>query len=119
VRDLAEAVMPQLDRGQSCIGEHLGHTASLCHGYNGFITAVLGRHIAGIELPDNPAGVVRIRPHPEATAWCQARVPWRDGHVQVWWDGGRLMASLPRGVRGEVVVGGRTRRFRETLSLEL
>lgn len=119
VRDLAEAVLPQLDRGQSCIGEHLGHTASLCHGYNGFIAAVLGRHIAGIELPDDPAGVVRIRPHPEATTWCQARVPWRGGHVQVWWDRGRLMASLPRGVRGEVVVGGRTRRFRGSLSINL
>lgn len=119
VRDLGEAVLPQLGRGQSCIGEHLGHTASLCHGYNGFITVILARHIAGIELPDDPAGVVRIRPHPEATAWCQARVPWRGGHVQVWWDHGRLMASLPRGVRGEVEVAGRVRRFRGTLSLAL
>lgn len=119
VRDLREAVLPQLDRGQSCIGEHMGHASSLCHGYNGFITAVLCRHIAGIELPDDPAGVVRIQSHPEATAWCQARVPWRGGHVQVWWERQRLMASLPRGVRGELVAGGRTRRFRGSITVDL
>lgn len=119
VRDLREAVLPQLDRGQSCIGEHMGHASSLCHGYNGFIAAILGRHIAGIELPDDPDGPVVIRPHPEATAWCQARVPWRGGHVQVWWDRGRLMASLPRGVRGEAVVAGRARRFRGSIELDI
>lgn len=119
VHDLSEAVQPQFDRGQSCIGEHLGYTASLCHGYNGFLAAVLTRHIAGIGLPDEPEGVVRIRPHPEATAWCQARVPWRGGHVQVWWDRTCLMVSLPQGVRGEVDAGGRTKRFRGMISIDL
>ncbi|MCK6486734.1 MAG: family 78 glycoside hydrolase catalytic domain [Planctomycetes bacterium] len=120
VRDLKEAVLPQLARGQSCIGEHMGHTASLCHGYNGVIAALLARHLAGIELPDDPAGTVRIRPHPEAAAWCQARAPWRGGHVQVWWDRSRLLASLPRGVRGEVALaGGRVRTFRGSVEVGL
>lgn len=63
---------------------------------------------------------MRIRPHPEATAWCQARTPWRGGQVQVWWDHRTLIASLPPGVRGEVALaGGRVRRFRGGVRLEL
>jgi hypothetical protein len=119
IRDLGEAFLPQLDRGQSCFGEHLGHTASLCHGFNGQLTNTLTRHIAGIILPEEPGGVVRIQPHPEVLAWCQARVPWRGGHVQVWWDRARVMASLPPGVRGEALLPGGPRRFRRTLDVAL
>ena len=110
VRDLKEAYLPQLERGQTSFGEHLGYESSLCHGYNGYATHLLARHVAGIELPDQPGGVIAIHPHPEIISWCQARVPWMGGHVQVWWSrtmqGLEVNASLPPGQRGELHLGG-------------
>jgi alpha-L-rhamnosidase len=105
VRDLKEACAPMFGRGQTTIGEHLGYHASLCHGYTGYIAYVLTRYVAGIELPEQPDGVIRITPHPELLSWCQARVPWQDGYVQVWWDKNNLMASLPKGHKGELTLG--------------
>jgi len=109
IRDLKEAFVPQFERGQTSFGEHLGYESSLCHGYTGYAANILTRHIAGIELPDNPGDVIKIRPHPEVISWCQARVPWMDGHVQVWWSrtlaGLEVNASLPPGQSGELHIG--------------
>ena len=124
VRDMKEAYLPMLDRGQSCLGEHLGYQGSLCHGYNGFVAYLLSRYVAGIELPDQPGGVIRIRPQPGQLPWCQARVPWMGAHVQVWWcktsNGCRTMVSLPPGQAGEIVnpTTGETTAFTTSISVE-
>lgn len=107
VRDMKEAYLPMFERGQNCLSEHLGYEGSLCHGYNGYLAHLLSRHVAGIELPDQPGEAVHIRPHPEQLPWCQARVPWMDGQVQVWWSrtpkGCRIMASVPHGQEGKLI----------------
>ena len=107
VQDLKEAYLPMLERGQTCLSEHLGYTGSLCHGLNGYVAHLLPRYVAGIELPENPGEEIVIRPQPAHLPWCQARVPWMGGHVQVWWNrtakGCRTMVSLPPGEKGKLV----------------
>lgn len=121
LQDMKEAYLPMLERGQTCISEHLGYEGSLCHGYNGYLAYLLTRYVAGIFLPERPGGVVQIRPQPAYLPWCQARVPWRGGHVQVWWSrtatGCRTLVSLPPGQRGElhVPVTGQVIAFTTTL----
>lgn len=121
LKDMKEAYLPMLARGQSCISEHLGYQSSLCHGYNGYVAVLLQRYIAGIELPGRMGGVVRIRPRPTTLGWCQARTPWMDGQVQVWWsrtaDGCQAMVSLPKGQRGELIdpYTGRAIGFKEAV----
>jgi hypothetical protein len=109
IRDIREAYEPMFARGQGTISEHLGYHGSLCHGYNAFVVHLLKRHIAGIELPEEPGDVIRIRPQPGLLDWCQARVPWMQGHVQVWWsrtgDELEVIASVPPGQKGELIVG--------------
>ncbi|MFZ4775042.1 MAG: family 78 glycoside hydrolase catalytic domain [Terrimicrobiaceae bacterium] len=107
VQDLKEAYLPMFDRGQTCLSEHLGYVSSLCHGLNGYVAHLLPRYVAGIELPEYPGGEIVIRPQPAHLPWCQARVPWMGGYVQVWWNrtakgGCRTMASLPPGQTGKL-----------------
>lgn len=106
-RDLRESYLPMLQRGQTTLGEHLGYESSLCHGLNAYVSHVLIHHLAGIELPDHPGGIIRIRPHPKHLTWCQARVPWMGGYVQVWWDQQQLMISLPRDQQGELILANK------------
>ena len=108
VQDLKEAYMPMSERGQTCLGEHLAYQSSLCHGLNGYVAHLLPRYVAGIELPENPGEEIVIRPQPAHLPWCQARVPWMGGHVQVWWSrtqngGCRTMVSLPPGQKGKYI----------------
>ena len=105
VRDMKEAFQPMFERGQTTLGEHLGCEGSFCHGLNGYVAHVMIRYLAGIELPEQPGGMIRIQPNPELLAWCQARVPWMGGYVQVWWDRSSIMISLPKGCRGEFIKG--------------
>lgn len=125
VRDMKEAYLPMFERGQTCLGEHLGYESSLCHGYNGYIAHLLSRYVAGIELPDQPGGEIVIRPQPAHLPWCQARVPWMGGHVQVWWSrtpngGCRTMASLPPGQKGKLIdpATGKVIVFTTTMTVE-
>jgi alpha-L-rhamnosidase len=104
IRDLKETYLPMFDRGQTTLGEHLGNESSLCHGLNGYLSHIFVRHLAGIELPEKPGGLISIRPGSDLLPWCQARVPWMGGHVQVWWDKTRLLVSLPQGQSGEVIL---------------
>jgi hypothetical protein len=104
IRDLKETYLPMFDRGQTTCGEDLGYEHSFCHGYNGYLAHILIRHLAGIQLPEKPGGLIRIQPHSGVLPWCQARVPWMGGHVQVWWDRTRLLVSLPQGQRGELIL---------------
>jgi alpha-L-rhamnosidase len=107
-QDLREAYEPMFARGQSTLGEHLGYHGSLCHGYNGFVAHLLHRYLAGIELPENPGDVIRIRPRPDVLSWCQARTCWMGGHVQVWWSRSgnevEVLASVPAGQKGELIL---------------
>ena len=108
VQDLKEAYLPMFERGQTSLSEHLGYMASLCHGLNGYVAHLLTRYAAGIELPGQPGGEIVIRPQPAHLPWCQARVPWMGGHVQVWWSrtpkgGCRAMVSLPPGQKGKYI----------------
>ena len=108
VQDLKEAYLPMSERGQTCLGEHLAYQSSLCHGLNGYVAHLLPRYVAGIELPENPGEEIVIRPQPAHLPWCQARVPWMGGHVQVWWSrtqngGCRTMVSLPPGQKGKYI----------------
>jgi len=110
VRDLREAFLPMLERGQTTLSEHFANHFSLCHGFQGYIAHVIARYVAGIQLPDQPGGVIRLRPNPALLAWSQARVPWMGGHVQLWCarrggDEAEVLASLPAGQRGELIVG--------------
>ncbi len=124
LQDLKEAYLPMLDRGQTCLGEHLGYMASLCHGLNGYVAHLLSRYVAGIELPAHPGGEIVIRPQPSHLPWCQARVPWMGGHVQVWWSrtdkGCRTIVSLPQGQKGNYIdpVTGETINFTDALQRE-
>ncbi|MEI8196963.1 MAG: family 78 glycoside hydrolase catalytic domain, partial [Phycisphaerae bacterium] len=124
VRDMREAYLPMLERGQNCIGEHLGYQGSLCHGYNGYLAYLLTRYIAGIELPEQPGDVIHIRPRPAQLPWCQARVPWMGGHVQVWWSrtvrGCRIMATLPPGQTGKLMhpTTGKVISFTTSITIE-
>ena len=104
IRDLKETYLPMFDRGQTTCGEHLGNESSLCHGLNGYLSHIFIRHLAGIKLPEKPGGLISIRPSSNVLPWCQARVPWMGGHVQVWWDKTRLLVSLPQGQSGEVIL---------------
>ena len=104
VRDLKETYLPMFDCGQTTCGEDLGYEHSFCHGYNGYLAHIFVRHLAGIQLPEKPGDLIRIQPHAEVLPWCQARVPWMEGHVQVWWDKTRLLVSLPQGQSGEVIL---------------
>jgi hypothetical protein len=109
LRDLSETYLPMFERGQTTLSEHLGYHGSLCHAYNGYVVHLINRHIAGIELPENPGDLIRIRPHPELISWCQARVVWRHGLVQVWWSkvGSQieLFISIPAGQTAELILG--------------
>jgi alpha-L-rhamnosidase len=108
--DLREAYLPMLDRGQSTLSEHLAMHYSLCHGFQGYVAHLLARYVGGIQLPDNPGDVIRLRPQPALMSWCQTRVPWMRGHVQLWCSRrgeseAEIIASVPAGQRGELVVG--------------
>ena len=109
-RDLKEAYAPMLDRGQTTLSEHQACHYSLCHGFQGYVAHVLARHVGGIELPEEPGGVIRFRPQPALMSWCQTRVPWMGGHVQIWCSRrgkteAEVIISLPSGQRGELVMG--------------
>jgi alpha-L-rhamnosidase len=124
IRDIREAYEPMFARGQGTIGELLGYHGSLCHGYNAYVVHLLKRYIAGIELPEQPGGLIRIRPQPGLLAWCQARVCWMQGHVQVWWsrtgDELEVIASVPRGQEAELrVAGADPIRFTDTLHIKV
>jgi hypothetical protein len=123
VQDMKEAYLPMLERGQDCLSEHLGYTASLCHGLNGYVAHLLSRYAAGIELPDQPGDEIVIRPQPAHLPWCQARVPWMGGYVQVWWSrtakGCRTIVSFPPGQKGSYVdpITGTITAFTTSLSV--
>lgn len=106
-RDMTEAYGAMLARGQTTLGEHLGYHFSICHGFSGYVAHLLLRYVAGIELPDDADGVITLRPRPGLLPWCQGRVAWRGGHVQIWWsvepDGLQVMASVPAGCRAQAV----------------
>ena len=120
-RDLREAYLPMLDRGQTTLSEHYGYHYSLCHGFQGYIAHVLARYVGGIQLPENPGDVIQLRPTPDLLAWCQARVPWMGGHVQMWCarhdeKEAEVLISLPAGQRGELQIGfGPPVQFESTL----
>jgi hypothetical protein len=113
IRDLREAFLPMFERGQTTFSEHLGYHHSLCHGFQGNVAHVIARHVAGIQLPELPGEVIRLRPNPALLAWSQARVPWMGGHVQLWCarrgeHEAEVLISLPPGQRGELMVGSQT-----------
>jgi alpha-L-rhamnosidase len=109
-RDLKEAFLPMLERGQTTLSEHLACHFSLCHGFQGYVAHVLARYIGGIQLPDQPGGIIRFRPEPALMSWCQTRVPWMGGHVQLWCSRrgeseAEVIISLPAGQKGELLIG--------------
>jgi alpha-L-rhamnosidase len=109
VRDLRETFLPMFERGQTTFSEHLGYHASLCHGYSVYVAHVMHRFLAGIYLPETPGGTIQIRPQPGTLGWCQSRVAWMGGHVQVWWSRNgkelEILVSVPEGQSGEVILG--------------
>lgn len=118
IRDLKETYLPMLDRGQTTLGENLGNEASLCHGLNGYLSHIFTRHLAGINLPGKPGDPIRIQPNSNVLPYCQARVPWMGGYVQVWWDHKRIMVSLPEGQSGELLLpNSPARSFEDQLSI--
>lgn len=118
--DLKAICEPMFSRGQTTISEHLGYASSLCHGYTAYFAHLLINYVGGIHLPDKPGELINILPHPEILSWCQARVPWMDGYVSVWWsrvdDGVEVLASVPRGHKGKICFDGQTIEFEEKIT---
>ena len=111
IRDLRETFLPMLERGQTTFSEHLGCHFSLCHGFQAYVAHLMARYVGGIQLPDQPGDVIRLRPNPGLLAWSQSRVPWMGGHVQLWCSRrgeheAEVLISLPPGQRGELIVRG-------------
>ena len=110
VRDLKESFLPMLDRGQTTLAEHLACHFSLCHAFQGYVAHLLACYVGGIQLPEQPGGVIRLRPQPALMSWSQTRTPWMGGHVQIWCSRrgqseAEVIISLPPGQRGELVMG--------------
>jgi hypothetical protein len=109
-RDLREEFLPMIERGQTTLSEHICNHYSLCHGFQSYAAHVIARYIGGIQLPEQPGGIIRLRPNPVLLAWSQTRVPWMGGHVQLWCarrteTEADVLISLPAGQRGELVIG--------------
>ncbi|HEY3331097.1 MAG TPA: hypothetical protein VGK19_13805 [Capsulimonadaceae bacterium] len=123
IRDIKEAYLPQLERGQTSLSEHLGFECSLCHGFNAYVARILSRGIGGIDLPAKQGDVIRIIPQPSALSWAQARVPWCGGYVSAWWarTGSQVIvrASVPPGQRGVIELFGQSVPFDGAIDIEI
>lgn len=98
--------LEQLRFGPGTLSEEIQETGG-CHGFNGYIGALMTTEVLGLGLPSERTRTVSIAPHPGKLRWASGRAMCSDGEITLRWvadhDAHRLQMTLllPKGWKAE------------------
>ena len=84
-----------------------------CHAWSASPNIEILRTVLGVDSAAAGFGRVRVRPHLGKLAYVRGKVPHPKGEIAVSVDGREARITLPAGVKGEFVWGGKVRELQE------
>ena len=84
IREWKDLYLNQLRWGLGTLSENLQETGG-CHGFNGYIGALMTSEILGLGIPSELSHTVRISPHPGNLNFASGRVLCSDGEIHLRW----------------------------------